>query len=53
MWIWINTKYACGGIQIDKGRRIITAPPIWKKYKGIKFKKFMTQAYVQEIEKIN
>lgn len=42
MWVWVNTKYACGGIEVDclNDSRIITAPPIWRKYLGVRLKDF-------------
>ncbi len=43
MWIWVDANYACGGIEVDcmKDSKIITAPPIWRKYMGVKLIEFL------------
>ena len=40
--IWVDTGYACGGIEIESFKgNIITTPPIWKKWIGKSYDEFL------------
>lgn len=38
-WIYFKADYAVGAIEL-KDNKIITTPPIWKKYIGLDFEEF-------------
>lgn len=53
MWIWVDTEYACGGVEIRSLKEnIITALPIWKKWIGKSYNEFIYSHFPDPIRKI-
>ena len=46
-WKWVDTGFACGGLEV-KGNRIIAAPPIWRGWVGRAYSSFIAYYHAKE-----